>query len=82
MYMYFIVSRLYLLTLVLQGWSHLEELPPSIKAEPLWPGALPMPEPVLPVGTTGEGAPGHQPPARDEEMEVLAPTPTPVVSTF
>ena len=28
MYMYFIVSRLYLLTLVLQGWSHLEEPAP------------------------------------------------------
>ena len=83
MYMYFIVSRLYLLTLVLQGWSHLEEPAPSIKAEPPWPGALPMPEPMLPVGTTGEGAPGHQPSTIEVSEEVqLAPTPTPQVSTL
>ena len=45
------------------------------------PGALPMPEPMPPVGTLGEGAPGDQPPAVDEEAEP-APTPTPVGSTF
>ena len=38
---------------------------------------------MLPVGTTGEGAPGHQPPTTEASEEVqLAPTPTPVVSTF
>ena len=52
-----------------------------IKEEPKLPGALPMSETVPPVGTLGEGAPGDQPPAVDEEVE-LAPTPTPVVSTF
>ena len=81
--MYFIVSRLYLLTLVLQGWSHLEEPAPSIKTEPPWPGALPTPEPVLPVGTTGEGATGHQPFTIKASEEVqLAPAPTSQVSTL
>ena len=74
---------LYLLTLVLQGWSHLEEPTRSIKVEPQWPGALPMSEPVLPVGTTGEGAPGHQPSTAGVSEEVqLAPTPIPQVSTL
>ena len=53
----------------------------QVKEEPKSPGALPMLEPVLLVGTTGEGAPGDQPPVIDEEVEP-APTPTPVVSTF
>ena len=39
-----------------------------------------MPEPMLLVGTTGEGTPIDQPPATNEEVE-LAPAPTPVVST-
>ena len=59
------LAGLYLLTLVLQGWSHLEE--PTL----------------LPVGTTGEGAPGDQPPTAVMSEEVqLAPTPTPQVSTL
>ena len=71
-------AGLYLLTLVLQGWSHLEEPILPIKVEPQLPGALPMLEPVLPVGTTGEGAPGDQPPTAVMSEEVqLAPTPTP-----
>ena len=78
-----LLAGLYLLTLVLQGWSHLEEPTCPIKVEPQWPGALPMLEPVLPVGTTGEGAPGHQPPtARVSEEVQLAPTTTPQVSTL
>ena len=42
-----------------------------------------MLEPVLLVGTTGEGAPGDQPPTvmMSEEVQ-LAPAPTPQVSTF
>ena len=52
-----------------------------VKEEPKSPGALPMPGPMPPVGTLGEGAPGDQPPAVDEEVEP-APTFTPVVSTF
>ena len=38
-----------------------------------------MSEPVPPVGTLGEGAPGDQPPATHEEVE---PVPIPKVSTF
>ena len=75
------MTGLYLLTLVLQGWSHLEEPPTRITAEPTLPGALPMSEPVPTVGTSGEGAPGDQPPATHEEVE-LAPAPNPEVSTF
>ena len=42
-----------------------------------------MPEPVLLVGTTGEGAPGHQPSTAGTSEEVqLAPTPIPQVSTL
>ena len=77
------LAGLYLLTLVLQGWSHFEEPTLPIKVKPQWPGALPMPEPVLPVGTTGEGAPGDQPPTAMTSEEVqLAPAPTPQVSTL
>ena len=77
------LAGLYLLTLVLQGWSHLEEPTPLIKVEPQWPGALPTPEPMLLVETTGEGAPGHQPSTAVMSEEVqLAPTPTPQVSTL
>ena len=76
------LTGLYLLTLVLQGWSHLEEpLITQVKVEPKLPGALPMPEPVLLVGTSGEGAPGDQAPAASEEVQP-APTPTPEVSTL
>ena len=68
----------------MQGWSHLgEPLVAQVNKEPKLPGALPMPEPVLPVGTTGEGAPGGQPPATGSSEEVQpAPSPTPEVSTF
>ena len=52
-----------------------------IKEEPKLPGALLMPEPMPPVGTLGEGAPGDQPPAIDEEVEPT-PAPTPEVSIF
>ena len=77
------LAGLYLLTLVLQGWSHLEEPTHPIKVEPQWPGALPMPDRVLPVGTTGEGAPGHQPSTAKVSEEVKpAPTPTPQVSNL
>ena len=78
-----LLTGLYLLTLVLQGWSHLEEPTRPIKVEPQWPGALPMLEPILPVGTTGERAPGHQPPTAVMSEEVqLAPAPTSQVSTL
>ena len=78
-----LLAGLYLLTLVVQGWSHLEEPTCPIKVEPQWPGALPMPEPVLPVGTIGEGAPGHQPSTAKVSEEVqLVPTSTPQVSTL
>ena len=40
-----------------------------------------MLEPVQMVGTSGEGAPGDQPPANSEEVQP-APTPTPEVSTL
>ena len=40
-----------------------------------------MPEPMCLVGTTGEGAPGDQPPVTNEEVE-WAPAPTPAVSTL
>ena len=81
--MYFIIYKLYLLSLALQGWSHLEGPAPSssIKVEPPWPGALPTSEPTVMGGTAGEGAPGHQPPV-SEEVEAPAPTPAPAVSTF
>ena len=70
----------YLLTLVLQGWSHLEEpLITQVKAEPKLPGALPTPEPVFLVGTSGEGAPGDLSPAIHEDME---PVSNPEVSTL
>ena len=78
-----LLASLYLLTLVLQGWSHLEEPTLPIKVEPQSPGALPMPEPMLPVGTTGEGAPSDQPPTAVMSEEVqLASAPTPQVSTL
>ena len=77
------LAGLYLLTLVLQGWSHLEEPTRPIKVEPQWLGALPTLEPMFPVGTTGKGAPGHQPPTAGVSEEVqLAPAPTPQVSTL
>ena len=77
------LAGLYLLTLVLQGWSHLEEPTLPIKVEPQLPGALPMSEPVLLVGTTGAEARGDQPPTAVMSEEVqLAPTPTPQVSTL
>ena len=42
-----------------------------------------MLEPVLLVGTTGEGAPGHQPSTIKVSEEVqLAPAPTPQVNTL
>ena len=72
------LTGLYLLTLVLQGWSHLEEPPTRVKTEPMSPGALPTLEPVPTVGTSGEGAPGDQPPVTHEEVE---PVPIPEVST-
>ena len=52
-----------------------------MKAEPKSPGALPTSEPLQMVGTSGEGAPGDQPPADNEEVQP-APTPTPEVSTL
>ena len=78
-----LLTGLYLLTLVLQGWSHLEEPTHPIKVEPQWPGALLTLEPVLLVGKTGEGAPGHQPSTAEVSEEVqLAPAPIPQVSTL
>ena len=45
------------------------------------PVALPTSEPVPTVGTSGEGAPGDQPPATSEEVQP-APAPNPEVSTL
>ena len=71
--------KFYLLTFVLQEFSHLVMLGP-VKEEPKSPEVPSTSEPVPPVGTGGEGAPGDQPSTEIKEEVGVAPTPTGSVS--